>query len=174
MAYKQVDALEADFTYSLGKLNKTTGKKDPSQVEGYYLGNREVEGGKFGKSVLHFLKTPRGNAGVWGGTDMNKKLAAVTPGVMVRITAAGKKPTPKGDMNVFTVEVDTDTVLDGYVAPQYSQSAIPESYSDVEEPILEEDNGIDEDALQAEALAALERQQKVQALLNKNRKVASK
>lgn len=173
MAYKQVDALDADFTYSLGKLNKKTGKTDPKQAEGFYLGKREVEGGKFGKSTLHFLKTPKGNLGVWGGGDMNKKLAGVVPGTMVRITSAGKRPTPKGDMNVFTVEIDTDNTIEVVgAAPQEASGG----YDDGGDTDGDIDGNIDDgsdDLEQQEALLAAERAAKtakVQALLNKNRK----
>lgn len=172
MAFKQVEALDADITYSLGKLNKKTGKTDPKQAEGYYLGNREIEGGKYGKSVLHFLKTPKGNLGVWGGGDMNKKLSGVVPGTMVRITANGTRPTPRGDMKVFTVEVDSDNVLEGYSAPgQFNESSV--SYDDGGDDV-DSSNEDAEDDLQQQALVAAENQAKVQALLNKNRKPINK
>lgn len=164
MAFTQVTSLDADVTISLGKKDKTTGKPYPNQAEGYYLGNRKVNT-KLGETTLHFLQTPKGNLGVWGGTDMNKKLAQVQPGTMVRITAAGKRPTPRGDMNVFTVESDTDNTItvniSAAAAEDYSDTGTNETsgYSSDE---TEDENS---DVAQSQALAAAERKAKLDAIL---------
>lgn len=170
MGYKTVDSLDADLTYSLGKRNKTTGKTDPETAEGYYLGCRLTEGGKYGPSKLHFLKTPKGNLGVWGKSDMDKKLANVQPGTMVRITTAGTRSTPRGDQHVFKVEVDADNTIE--VASNIGQQASPAAYDDGgdnDNDVSPDQEDFDQDA----ALIAAERAAKaakVQALLNKNRK----
>jgi len=122
MGFEEVISLDADITYSLGKLNKKTGKTDPKTAEGYYLGNRTVEGGKYGKSVLHFLKTPKGNLGVWGSGDLNKKLGNVSVGTMVKIEFTGMKPTPRGDMRSFKVSQDKENTIEVEIsasAPAY-------------------------------------------------------
>lgn len=111
MAFKQVADLDADKTTALGGFNKSTGKPNPKQVEGYYLGVREVENKK-GTANLYFLQTPEGNLGVWGKTDLNKKMKAVPPGAMVRLTHTGMLTTKNGDMYKYKVEVDADNSID--------------------------------------------------------------
>lgn len=111
MAFKEVASLDADTTIAIGKTDKSTGKAYPKQAEGYYLGSRTVEG-KRGPSTLHFLQTVKGNLGVWGTTDLNRKLSSTKPGAMVRVTSTGTKATPKGDMFTYRVEVDNDNTID--------------------------------------------------------------
>lgn len=118
MAFKEVADLSADVTIALGGVNRKTNKKNPTQVEGYYLGKREVEDRKTksGKAFIYFFQTPEGNIGVWGKTDMNRKMESATEGTMTRVTFDRMVPTPNGDMYKYKVEVDTDNVLDGFVA----------------------------------------------------------
>lgn len=190
MAFQKVASLEADNTISLGKKDKATGKAFPTQAEGYYLGNRTVST-KLGPSTLHILQTAKGNLGVWGGTDMNRKLNQVQAGTMVRITAAGKKPTPKGDMNVFNVEVDNDnqievllsglgnagtgTTASDFAANDDGDTGYTGAYGDTETSFGVDDNEEDKDegyeappAKVASGLSAADRQAKVQALLKGN------
>ena len=110
MSFQEVSSLDADVTVALGKIDKKSGKPYPKQVEGYYLGNRKVENKK-GESLLHFLQTSKGNLGVWGTTDLNRKMSQVAPGTMVRITSTGTKDTPRGEMYTYKVESDkTNTI----------------------------------------------------------------
>jgi hypothetical protein len=111
MGFKEVASLDADVTIAIGKTNKETGKPYPKSAEGYYLGTREVKS-KRGDSQLHFLQTSKGNLGVWGTTDLNRKLSSVPAGTMVRITSTGTKPTPNGDMYTYRVEADGDNVIE--------------------------------------------------------------
>ncbi len=166
-----MDSLDADVTYALGKRNKQTGKTDPEQAEGYYLGKREVEGSKFGKSNLHFLKTPKGNVGVWGKSDMDKKLASVTPGTMVRISTNGTRETKFGTQHLFKVEVDNENVIE--VANFESAPAYDDGGDGLTEDGNPDGNFEDEDAAQDAALLAADRAAKaakVQELLNKNKR----
>ncbi len=115
MGFKEVQTLDADTTITIGGFVKKTGKKNPTQIEGFYLGKREVTGGKFTrpgkKDRIYFLQTADGNVGVWGKTDLDRKMDAVTPGTMIRIGYAGMTPTPNGDMHKYKVEVDeTNTI----------------------------------------------------------------
>lgn len=105
MGFTEVASLDADVTVALGKVDKKTGKPYPKQAEGYFLGTRTVEN-KRGESKLHFLQTAKGNLGVWGTTDLNRKLGQVKPGTMIRITSTGTKSTPNGDMYTYKVEQD--------------------------------------------------------------------
>ena len=126
MSFQEVSSLDADVTVALGKTDKKTGKPYPKQAEGYYLGNRVVKN-KRGDSTLHFLQTGKGNLGVWGTTDLDRKLAQVAPGTMVRITSTGTKATPNGDMYTYKVESDkTNTIevaADESSAPSYSDTS---------------------------------------------------
>lgn len=172
MGFSEVSSLDADVTIAIGKVDKKTGKAYPKQAEGYYLGSRTVES-KRGSSKLHFLQTAKGNIGVWGTTDLSRKLSQVKAGTMVRITSTGTKPTPNGDMYTYRVEADKsntievagaeDTLVSGYEASDLEVGADDEQTSGTYE---------DEDAAQAVALAAAERKAKVENLI-KNRRTGN-
>lgn len=167
MGFKEVASLDAEVTIAIGKTDKKTGKSYPNQAEGYYLGKRSVES-KRGESTIHFLQTPKGNLGVWGTMDLNRKLAIVPPGTMVRIASTGTRPTPNGDMYTYKVEQDTTNTIEVSIeasAPSYSEDTEEESVAYT----TDYGNGADEDALQSAALAAAERKAKVEALLNKGK-----
>src|SRR3954468_6708897 len=108
MGFREVQTLDAEVTIALGGRNKKTGKANPTSAEGYFLGSRQVDSkkSKNGKASIHFLQTAEGNLGVWGKTDLDRKLSAVTPGTMVRITQSGMVATPNGDMYKYKVEID--------------------------------------------------------------------
>lgn len=174
MSYKEVSSLDADVTIALGKKNKETGKSYPKQIEGYYLGSRTVEN-KRGESKLHFfmfgtedkglameyksLGVQTGqNIGVWGTTDLNRKLPQSFLGRMTRITSTGTKPTPNGDMYTYKVETDAGNTIEVSAVSEESNSDV-----EFEETIDAEYSS--EDDNQATELAALERKTKVEALL---------
>ncbi len=163
----------------MGGKNKKTNKNNPNQVEGFYLGSREVpdKKKKSGVSYIHIFQTPEGNLGVWGKTDLDRKILAVAPGTMVRATFASMRSTPNGDMYVYKVEVDTDNTI---TPPVSNTKAASSNTNDEYEPSAganEEDNEDEEnDDGASEALARqtanasnTERQARVQALLNKNK-----
>jgi hypothetical protein len=170
MGFQEVQSLDADVTIALGKINKETGKPYPKQAEGYYLGNRKVEN-KRGESTLHFLQTPKGNLGIWGTTDLNRKLLQVGVGVMVRITSTGTKPTPNGDMYTYKVETDkANTIEVENLSAGAVDSGNEESDDEGEDfdSATEEGNGFDEDEAQTAALVAAEqaaKKAKVQEIL---------
>lgn len=190
MGFKEVQTLDADVTISIGGKNKKTGKANPTKAEGYFLGTRQVKSpkAKNGLAALHFFSTPKGNLGVWGKTDMDRKLATATPGMMVRVSFEKMVPTPNGDMYKYKVEVDETNTIEVAApeeAPSYEASGDDddtESYSSSdEEDAGEETNDEDGSDYEAEeaaanaALAALERKKKVQELMGKGKtKTASK
>lgn len=171
MAFKEVTSLDAENVVALGKKDKATGKPYPKQAEGYFLGSRTVEN-KRGESKIHFLQTPNGNLGLWGTTDLNRKLGQAPVGAMVRVTSTGTKSTPNGEMYTYKVEVDKDNAIEVAAAEESTSSG--GSYSDEDSDSTyassndgsSSDDGEDEDAAQAVALAAAERRAKVQSLLN--------
>ncbi len=62
---------------------------------------------------LHFFQTPKGNIGVWGKTDLDRKLSTVAPGTMTRAAFASMKACPgKNDMYVYKVETDKANVIE--------------------------------------------------------------
>lgn len=136
MGFKEVASLDADVTIALGKTNKETGRPYPKQAEGYYLGSRAVEN-KRGKSSLHFFQSGIAykelglgvgqNLGVWGTTDLDRKLGQVTPGTMVRVTSTGTKPTPNGEMYTYRVEADDTNTID---VTGLNTAAAPADYDD--------------------------------------------
>lgn len=141
MGFKEIASLDADVTIALGKKDKETGKPYPKEIEGYYLGSRTVKS-KRGESALHFLQTGGGNVGVWGTTDLNRKLGGVAPGTMVRVTSTGTKPTPNGDMYTYRVEQDSDNTIDvAALEASYSRGASADEDEDNDEGNLEEDEG---------------------------------
>lgn len=177
MAFKEVQSLDADTTISLGGTNRKTNKPNPKQVEGYYLGSKTIDDKKkkSGKSYIHVLQTANGNVGVWGKTDLDRKLLAVEPGTMVRATCTGTRPTPNGDMYTYKVEIDSENTTDvsGIAsAPQASNET--ESYeaagsSYEEEQAEEQEEVAEEPAPRPAALAqdAAARKAKVAELLKR-------
>lgn len=175
MGFKERTSLDADTTTAIGGQNKKTGKKNPSTIEGYYLGSREVESkkSKNGKASIHFLQTSKGNVGVWGKTDLDRKISGVEPGAMVRITHTGMQATPNGEMYKYKVEVDEDNTVEVSAAPQEDSSDEVEdsdvssddndSYDSSED--TEDEEQEDAAQLAANAKAAAARKAKVQSLI---------
>lgn len=115
MGFKEVASLDAETTTALGGVNKKTGRANPTKAEGYFIGSKVVESkkSKTGTAKIHILQTSKGNLGIWGKTDLDRKMLAVPAGSMVRITQSGMVAIPGGnDMYKFKVEVDTDNSID--------------------------------------------------------------
>ena len=134
MAFQEVASLDAEVTISLGGVNRKTGKKNPTSVEGYYLGSRTVENKK-GESKIHFFQTQKGNIGVWGKTDSDRKLAGIEPGTMTRISFDKMQATPNGEMYKYKVEVDSANTIDvaGLSASTLAGDGSISSFGDGEE-----------------------------------------
>lgn len=187
MSFTEIASLDADTTIALGGVNKQTGKKNPTSVEGYYLGSRQVDG-KRGKSNLHFLQTNKGNVGVWGKTDLDRKLSGVLVGTMIRASFVGMTPTPKGDMYKFKVEIDKDNTIEVATLAAGAGNSNSSSYSeddgtyegygteesvDPDEASYDDDEETQQAALLAAEAAAKEAQAKkarMNAILNKGKK----
>lgn len=178
MGFKEVQTLDADNTIALGGRNKKTGKANPTSAEGYYLGTRQVESkkSKNGLAAIHFLQTSKGNVGIWGKTDMDRKFSSVTPGTMIRVSFDKMVPTPNGEMYKYKVEIDENNTVEVNAAPVSTSKLADkdeEGYSTASDDDDEdEDDNTDsnsdyeaEEVAQASALSALERKAKVEALL---------
>lgn len=173
MAFTQVQDLNADNSTPIGGVNRKTGKKNPISIEGYYLGSRKVEN-KLGESHLHVLQTSTGNQGVWGKTDMDRKLLSVTPGTMVRITYTGMQETKNAPMYKYKVEVDKENTIEVDTQTLSTPSDSDDSYSDsAYEADVSDDEDTDGDdyvALpQVVAATTAANKAKVQALLGKKK-----
>lgn len=178
MAFKEVQDLSTDTVVAMGGINKKTGKANPTKLEGYYLGKREVEDKKkkSGFSFIYAFQTGQGNIGVWGKTDLDRKMASASVGAMTRITQSGTTPTPNGDMYKFKVEIDLENtieVLSSEVAasPNESDSFHEDAAIDAEEePALDEAPIARPAAPRAPAKApSAAAQARVQALLSGSR-----
>lgn len=177
MGFKEVSSLDADIVVSIGKRDRKTGNQGPKQAEGYYLGSRQVKSNR-GESFIHFLQTPEGNLGVWGTTDMNRKLKQVPPGTMVRITSTGTRPTPNGDMYTYKVELDKENTIEVGSTEVYetsesqdSEYSSDESYNSYDSDEAEDDLSISVANANVGASAAT-RKARVAAILNSKNKSA--
>lgn len=179
MAFKQVNDLNPDNTISLGGSNRKTGKANPTQVEGYYMGSRKVDDKKkkSGFSYIHVFQTAKGMLGVWGKTDMDRKVTSVTPGTMTRVTATGTRPTPNGDMYIFKVELDDENTIEvvGNLNDANTEDANEAGDNEVSadygtHSIDEEEQFEDTTAAAQLAAEQASKKARVQALLSKNKK----
>lgn len=190
MAFKPVVDLDAENSISIGGKDKKTGKPNPNSAEGYYLGSKTTES-KFGPSKLHILQTPKGNIGVWGKTDMDRKLGGVIAGTMVRVTYAGEVPSNKGNpMKKFKVEVDDANRInvDGLLQAQEEATDSyqgPEAYDDGSQDDMG-DSSLDADSQAPDEITtprpqapraptrtpSPDQQKRVQDLLNRNKRAS--
>lgn len=176
MAFEEVSDLSTDQTISLGGSNRKTGKKNPTEVEGYYLGSRTVpdDKKKSGVSYIHVFETARGSVGVWGKTDLDRKILTVPLGTMTRVVQSGMAQTKNGEMYKFTVAVDKSNVKEVAGATSGGGGGYTDAADEDDTTSNYASGGAsnedDEDEAQAAALLAAEKRAKVQALLNKNKK----
>lgn len=171
MAFKELNDLSADNVIALGGQNRKTGKKNPTSVEGFYLGSKKVESkkSKSGFAYIHILQTPQGNIGVWGKTDLDRKILTAVPGTMVRATHVGMQETPNGEMYKFKVEVDPDNTI------EVNLSTAAQSFNDEDEESLNEATSEDEESGYEEAripVAASANQARVKELLSRSKKLS--
>jgi hypothetical protein len=183
MAFKTVVSLDADVTVSLGGTNKKTNKKNPTQIEGYFLGSKKVadKKKKDGISFIHIFQTDKGNVGVWGKTNMDRQLINVNPGTMTRVTFQKMRATPNGDMYVYEVAIDEDNVIEPPTATDSADASSDDSDDGAsyggDDPAAEDDGQEDSDEQEASepiappvnAKASADRQKRVQDLLNKRK-----
>jgi hypothetical protein len=166
----------------LGGFNKKTRQDNPTTITGYYLGTKYVPSpkSKSGKAAIHVFQTEDGNVGVWGKTDLDRKMEGLTNqlGSLVRVTQKGTKPTKGGnDMYMFRVEVDSDNRIEVTAAPSTLESE-EETYEEetyTDEEYDEEPNAVFDRIQQptapakAAAVPDAARQAKVKAMLAKTR-----
>lgn len=170
MAYEEVQDLATDNVIALGGTNRKTGKANPSSIEGYYLGSRDVASSKSktGLAKIHVFQTAKGNVGVWGKTDLDIKMATVRVGTMTLAKFDKMQATKNGEMYKYKVAVDKSNVIEvaGAVTGDAATDESDETYA-AGTAGEASDETEDDDAVQAAELARLERAARVQALLKK-------
>lgn len=99
-------------TVQLGGKN-SEGRPNPTSIEGYYLGAKNVET-TYGPGKLHVFQTKDGNVGVWGKSNSNRLLTSDLVGQMVLLTFTGMSKPPKGKRPayLFKVQHDPSNVID--------------------------------------------------------------
>lgn len=154
MSFQELPDLSCDKAIQIGGIDKKTKKANPKQIEGFFIGSRDVESkkSKTGFTKLHVFKTATGTVGVWGKTNLDTQLQSVKLGVMTRVTFVGMVATKNNPMYKYKVQIDNDNVLDG-VDLEALQSAGAESsgedssgsnYDSGEEEVSAEDFGQEE------------------------------
>lgn len=177
MAFKTLTDLSADQMIKLGGSDRKTGKKNPTQIEGYFLGSRAVETSK-GAATIHVFQTPKGSVGVWGKTDMNNQLGRVPSGAMTRVSFTGMVATKNGEMYKYKTEVDADNTIEVETSPSPLPRGSSNDDYEESEPVNswgaeEEDDGNnngEEDYVPAKVAASSDRKAKVEALLSRKAK----
>ena len=150
MAFKPLADLDASVTVAIGGIDKSTGKKNPTSIEGYYIGTRQVPSrkAKSGFCSLHILQTAKGNVGVWGKTNLDQKMPSVLPGQMIRVSFVGMVETPNNPMYKYKVEVDADNTIEVNLANDTTAAS--------EDPEVDQDSGLEETDLTADEDQAFE------------------
>lgn len=178
MAYEILDDVKS---VTLGGVDKKTNKKNPTQVEGYYL-RVESRPNRFNPDKpqnFYVFQTAEGQVGVYGKAGIDREMKKATLGVMTLIKDTGQVlDTGKGNpMKVFQIAQDKANVLDAdslaasNVAPQSDEDYVSESEEADEEESIEEAPPARPVAPKVPLKApSAERQAALQALLSKTRK----
>jgi hypothetical protein len=145
MGYKEVVKNNA---ITLGGIDKKTGVKNPTSIEGYFLRTREAGPNRFNPKkmdYIHDLQTADGDQSVWGKVDMDSKLRTVKPGTLVTIKTDGEIDTGKGNpMKKFKVMVDEDQTIEVADASEEEFQDENDEGLDAEESLDAEEAPLDE------------------------------
>jgi hypothetical protein len=164
MSFKTVTGLDTENVFALGGVDQKTGKKNPTSLEGYYLGSKKVKT-ETGIALIHVFQTALGNNGFWGSADTNSKLAQVRVGTMTKVEFVEKKKISGGKTKkIFNVMVDDENVIDTGALNASSEGAYDDDNGDSDEGGFEE-----EDAAQSAALADAEKRARTASILNKGK-----
>lgn len=180
MGFTELADLDCTVTTALGGRDKKNNKNNPTQIEGYYIGSRQVASpkSKTGFAALHVFQTEEGNVGVWGKTNLDQKMKQVTPGSMTRVTFTGMMETKNNPMYKYKVEVDSSNTIDvSSAVPVKDSYESDDSYSDESLDESSAEEAVEYVAPKAPKQAAktpsAEQQARVKALLNGTRNKAS-
>lgn len=114
MGFKDIADLDCQVTTAIGGVDKKSGKKNPTSIEGFFIGTRQVPSAKSksGFASLHVLQTEKGNVGVWGKTNLDQKMTAVKAGQLIRISFTGMVETKNNPMYKYRVQVDPSQFIE--------------------------------------------------------------
>jgi hypothetical protein len=184
MAYKKKLDLVTDNAIQLG--GSTAGKLNPTKIEGFYLGFKEVDG-EYGLGKLHIFQTLKGNVGVWGKTNLNRILTSHEKGMMCQVTFTGMGTAKKGKKPAYEYQLEYDDSLTIDVSGIDLSASEPESLENSSESDVgsytapadddESNESVDESVTYSRPSApknppvgvSSAQQKRVQDLLNKNR-----
>lgn len=178
MAYEILDDIRPVV---LGGVDKKTGKKNPTQLEGYYL-RIESRPNKFNPDKpqnFYVFQTAEGQVGIYGKAGIDREMKKAILGVMTLVKDTGEVlDTGKGNpMKVFQVAQDKANVLDAdalaasNVAPQSDEDYVSESEDSDDEEAIEEVPPARPVAPKVPLKTpSAERQAALQSLLSKSRK----
>lgn len=144
MPYEELGSVEVVV---LGGVDKASGKRNPSELEGYLL-SVEQRPNKFNPAKpqnFYIFQTKEGNKGVYGKAGIDSVLKGARLGAMTKLVATGQTlDTGKGNpMKVFKGFQDKTNTVD-VSAIDFST----ESHSDAEADIAEYD-AVEEDHVEA-------------------------
>jgi hypothetical protein len=113
MAYEKLNDVKA---VSLGGVDKKTGKKNPVELEGYYI-RKEEKPNKFNPTKpqsFYVFETKDGPVGLFGKAGIDREMKKANVGVMTKVVDTGKLlDTGKGNpMRVFEVFQDSSNTID--------------------------------------------------------------
>ena len=144
MSFVKKKTLDTDTRISLG--GEKDGKRNPTSVEGYYLGSTTFQS-DYGEGTLHVLSTAEGNVGIYARGNMNRILTGDHRGQMVRLSFVGMRaPFKKGrkPSYQYELEYDAENTIDAAGFALESQ----EPAQDEEDPALQ-DEDLDSDEEQS-------------------------
>jgi hypothetical protein len=141
MGYEKITDLSCDTVVKLGGVDEKTGKKNPTTMEGYYLGARKVQSSN-GESVIHVFQTAKGNMGIWGSADTNTKLGSAKLGRMTLVEFQGKVKIGGGKTkNRFDVSQDPDLNIAVSTPPTSASASSNSNDGDYESNYSDDDSG---------------------------------
>ncbi len=114
MGFQDIADLDCQVTTAIGGVDKKSNKKNPTSIDGFFIGTRQVPSAKSktGFASLHVLQTEKGNVGVWGKTNLDQKMTAVKAGQLVRISFTGMVETKNNPMYKYRVQVDPSQTIE--------------------------------------------------------------
>lgn len=115
MAFQELPDMDCEVSFAIGGFNKKTRKDNPTEATGYFIGSKQVvsKKSKTGFAFLHIFQKPGGdNFGVWGKTDLDRKMRVVPLGHLTKISFAGMKETENNPMYKYKVQVDKEDTIE--------------------------------------------------------------
>jgi hypothetical protein len=153
----------------LGGVDKKTGKKNPTELIGYFLKSETINT-KFGEKPLYVFKTSTGTKAIIGTGNLNKIMASKVPGLLTHVIDTGeKRDVGKGNpMKVFRVGQDPSDSMDAPRAQEASfEEVADEEVSSLEEETVEELPASPTPPAQPAKTPSADKQAQLRALLNK-------